>query len=133
MPLAIARVAVGKVGGLAENADGSRFFIPAHDAIIRNVAPEEIAAVAEPHRSFGPAEATGDFFHLRAREAIFREARVDDLDERIGIAGARLPLREDVRQDGHGGERTAGGEKVAAIHGRHYLTLLAPLTFVAIE
>src|SRR5205085_954126 len=49
--LAIAGVAVGKIRGLAVNAHLARLLLPLEDAIVGDVAPEQIAAVAEPHRA----------------------------------------------------------------------------------
>src|SRR5438445_5696232 len=90
-PLAVARIAVGVVRGLAEHADRAGFLLPLHDAVVRDVAPQKIASVAEPHRALAPAHARSNSFDLRQREAVAREARVDDLDGRIRIALARLP------------------------------------------
>src|SRR5882672_9554855 len=49
--LAVAGVAVGVVRGPPERADGAGFFLPAQNAVARDVAPQQVAAVAEPHRS----------------------------------------------------------------------------------
>src|ERR1700732_1714603 len=53
--LAVAGVAVGEIRGLAEHADRARFLFPFENALVGDVAAQEIAAVAEPHRSLGPA------------------------------------------------------------------------------
>ena len=58
--LAIASVAVGVVRRLAENADRARLLVPAHDAVVGDVAPQQAAPVAEPDRAFAPAHAGGD-------------------------------------------------------------------------
>ena len=39
--LAVARVAVGVVGGFAEDAHAAAFLVPAHDAVVRDVAPQQ--------------------------------------------------------------------------------------------
>ena len=105
-PLTIARVAVGEVRRLAEDARLPRLLVPAHDPVVRDVAPQDIAPVPEPRRTFGPAEARDQPLDLGGVEPVAREARVDDLDRRVGVALARLPLREGAR--GHG-QRCRGG------------------------
>jgi hypothetical protein len=54
---AVAGVAVGVVGGLAEDRDVARFLVPAQDAVVGDVAPQEVTAVAEIDRSLGPTAA----------------------------------------------------------------------------
>jgi len=48
--LAVAGIAVGEIGRLAVNADRPGFFFPLDDALVRDVAAEQIAPVAEPDR-----------------------------------------------------------------------------------
>src|SRR6185312_15082453 len=55
--LAIAGVAIGEVGGLAIDADGARLLLPLQDAVVGDVAPQQVAAVAEVDRPFRPAAA----------------------------------------------------------------------------
>src|SRR6185503_13518646 len=88
-PLAIAGVAVRIVGRLAENAHRPRFLVPAHDTVVRDVAPQHAAAVAEPHRPLRPPEAGGEPLHRRVEDAVLGEALVEDLDGRIGITHGR--------------------------------------------
>src|SRR6266850_1379517 len=97
-PLAVARVAVAVVRGLAEHAHGARLLVPAHHAVVRDVAPQEVAPVAEPHRPLVPAAVRGDALHLRQPELVAVEARIDHLDRRIRVAAARLPSRRRLRQ-----------------------------------
>ncbi|MNO10195.1 hypothetical protein D3C81_2338980 [compost metagenome] len=61
--MAIPAHAVGEVGVFAVNGEGIGDFVPAHDAIIWDVADQQIAAIADPHRSFGPAHTGGKFFN----------------------------------------------------------------------
>src|SRR5205807_10066065 len=70
---------------------------PLHHAVVRDVAPQQIAAIAEPHRPLVPAHARRDSLDFGQPEAVAPEARVDDLDRRIRIALARLPLRKRAR------------------------------------
>src|SRR5207302_5081660 len=53
--LAVPRVAVGVIGRLAEHADRAGLLLPFYDAVVRDVAPQEVAPIAEPHRAFGKA------------------------------------------------------------------------------
>ena len=83
--LAVAVVAVAVVGGIAERCDFAGVSVPAEDAIVGNVAPQKIVAVAEPDRAFGPARAGVEAFDGSVALNIFCEARVDDFDRGIGI------------------------------------------------
>src|SRR4051812_21945244 len=84
--LPVARVAVGEVGGLAEDADRAGFLVPTHDPLVGDVAPEKRARVAQPHGSFAPAKAGGQPLDPRGLDAVALEALVEDFDRRIGIA-----------------------------------------------
>ena len=86
--LAVAGVAVGVVGGLAEYADRAGLLLPAHDAVVGDVAPQQVAAVAEPGRPLAPAHARGEPLDAGEPQAILAEARIEELDGRVGIAVA---------------------------------------------
>src|SRR5207245_11586628 len=58
--LAVAGVAVGVVRGAAKHANRASFLLPFYDPVVRDVAPQEVAAIAEPHRPLGEAKAGGD-------------------------------------------------------------------------
>ncbi len=89
--LAVAGVAVGETGRLAEHADRAGFLLPLDDALVGNVAAQQIAPVAEPHRAFGPAQPRGQPFHRREFPPVFFEARIERVNGGIGITGRRLP------------------------------------------
>src|SRR5262249_24907751 len=90
--LPIARVAVGVVRGFAENGGGASLLIPPHDPVVRNVAPQQVAPVAEPHWTFGPAEAGSQTLDRRVERGLDAfEAWVERTDRRIGVACGRLP------------------------------------------
>ena len=89
--LAVAGIAVGEVRRLAEDADRAGFLFPFDDALVGNVAAQQIAPVAEPHRAFGPAQSRGQPFHRRQFQPVFLEARIERVDRRIGIIGRRPP------------------------------------------
>ena len=74
--LAVARIAIAVPGRLAEDADGAGFFLPFQEAIIGDVAPEQVAAVAEVHWTFGPAAAIRESFDRGERKAQGVEAGV---------------------------------------------------------
>src|SRR6476620_1284741 len=50
--LAVAGVAVGVIARLTEDADPAGLLIPAHDAVIGNVAPQKTTRIAEIDRAF---------------------------------------------------------------------------------
>src|SRR5262249_27702908 len=89
--LTIARVAVGKVGRLAKHADRSSLFFPLHHSVVGNVAPEQIAPIAEPYRPFRPAKTVRNALDRCQVQPIFRKALVDYFDGGIGIALVGLP------------------------------------------
>src|SRR5205814_9425350 len=74
--LAIARVAVREVRRLAEDAGRARLFVPSHDAVVRDVAPEEAPDVAQPHGALGPSETGREPLDLREVQLVAREALV---------------------------------------------------------
>jgi len=89
--LAVAGIAVGEVRRLAEDADRAGLFLPFQDALVRDVAAQQIAAVAEPHRAFGPAQAGGDAFHGGELQPVLLEARIERMDRGIRVIGRGTP------------------------------------------
>src|SRR6266478_1405998 len=87
--LAVAGVAVGVARRLAEDRDRPRLLVPAHDAVVGDVAPEHVAPVPEPYRALGPAEPGGEPLHRRVEDTVLGEALVEDLERGIGIAHRR--------------------------------------------
>src|SRR5262249_61072953 len=79
-PLAIAGVAVGVIRGPAELAPLPGFLVPAHDPVVGNVAPQHVAAVAEPHRPLAPAHARRKLLERRVEQPEFGEARIEHFD-----------------------------------------------------
>ena len=112
--LAVARVAVGVVGGLAEDADRARLLLPLHHPVVRDVAPQEVAPVPEPHRPLAPTEAGAEPLDLGEGERVPGEARVEDPDRGVGIALAGLPVPEGARRGGDRGRGASRHEKLPA-------------------
>src|SRR5258705_10152335 len=83
-PLAVEGVAVRVIGRRAEDADMAVLLEPAHLPVIRNVAPDEIAAGAVIGRAFRPAEAGGDALDRGIADLVL-EALVEHLDAVVGI------------------------------------------------
>ena len=82
--------------GLRKTAQRAGFFVPAHDAIVGDVAPQQIAAVAEPYRPLGPAEPGGEPLDRGVERRLDRvEARIEGADRRVGIALRRFPAAGD--------------------------------------
>ncbi len=99
--LPVAGIAVGEVRGSAKNADAARFLFPLDDALVRNVAAQQIAAVGEPHRPLGPAQSRGQPFHGRKLQPVFFKARVDRVNRGVGIITRRTPAGGMGRCLGH--------------------------------
>ena len=89
--LAVAGVAVGEVGGLAEHADGTRLLLPLQDAVVGDVAPQQVAPVADPHRPLRPAAAGGEALHAGELEPVPLERRIERDDGGVWIARGLLP------------------------------------------
>src|SRR4051794_20520366 len=109
--LAVARVAVRVVRRGAEDADVPVLLEPAHDAVVRDVAPQEVAAVAEVDGPLGPAEAGGDALDGGVAD-LEPEPLVDRLDARVRVAGAgEVPQGQLV-----GDRRPGRAQEVAPLH-----------------
>src|SRR6185295_1765438 len=83
--LAVARIAVGEVRRLAEYADRARLLVPSHDPVVRDVAPQETARIAEPHGPLRPPEPGGEALDGAIEDAVLGEAVIEHLDGRIGV------------------------------------------------
>src|SRR5262249_14852136 len=112
--LPVAGIAVGIVRRPAINARASRRLVPAHDAIVGNVAPEHAARISEIDRSLAPARAGGGPPHARQRQTIFGKARIENPDRRVGIALARLPTAERGAGECCRRGRAGGGGEIAS-------------------
>src|SRR5688572_29356279 len=86
-------MAVGEIGGLAEDRRDAALFIPTQDAIVGNVAAQQQAQVAEPHGTLGPAQPGRESLDARELQAILLEARIEHFDRGIGITGRGRPTR----------------------------------------
>ena len=104
-----------KCEGLAEDADRAGLLVPLQDPVVRNVAPQQVAAVAEPDRPFRPAQAGREAFDLRRVDPVLGEGGIEDLDSRIRIALTLLPLHAaSGMTDGRGHQRGGRGEQGAS-------------------
>ena len=83
--LPIAEIAVAVVRRAAENAHLARIFQPPQDAIVGDVAEQEISPVSKPNRPFGPARARVQALDCGIRDSIFSEARIDNFHSGIRI------------------------------------------------
>src|SRR5258705_13440560 len=112
--LAVAGVAVGMVARLTEDADPAGFLVPAHDAVIGNVAPQKTAHIAEIHRALVETAAVREPLDARKREPVFIEGRIEILNCRVRIALARFPGRQCRRRESHCSYCTRASHHVTA-------------------
>src|SRR5471030_2974861 len=84
--MVIAVVAVGEVRRAAEHRGAAGLLVPAHHAVVRDVAPQQGLVVAEPDRAFRPPIAGRDAFDYRTVYAIALEAGIKDPHRRVGVA-----------------------------------------------
>ena len=98
-------------------------FQPAHHAIVRDVAPEQVAAVTEIDRPLRPAEAGAR--SARSPRCPASETLVQLLDARIGVAGVgEMAERQVHRVDRHrNGFSCSGAEIACKIRWRRRLAL----------
>ena len=113
-PLAVTHIAVGVVGALAKHAEAAVGLVVLHDAVVRDVAHQQIAAGRKIRRTLGPAHAGGELLDGAAVDTVFAEARVENLYRRVGVALVGLEverLRAGESADGSGG---GAGQQLAA-------------------
>src|SRR5581483_9240933 len=110
--LAVAGVAVGEVGGLAVDAHRPRLLLPLEDAVVGDVAPQQVAPVAEVDRPLRPAAAGVETLHAGELQPVFLEGGIERDDGRIGIARGLPPAVGEGRDRGSCGHwaRSAGNE-----------------------
>src|ERR1051325_9620587 len=104
-------MAIGEIGRLPKNAPRAAGFVVTHDAVVRDVADQDIAAVAEPHRSLRPAHSAGQLFDAAAEQTVFGKARIENLDGSVAITLVRPELerlRARACWQRHRGRRSAG-------------------------
>src|SRR5258708_39468168 len=104
----VARVPVGIVRWRTIDADMTVVLRPAHDAIVRDVAPQKIAPIAEVNRAFRPAETCGDALDIGIPDLVL-ESRVERFDTRVGITRA-----------GKGTQRQGVSERCFGRNGRNH-------------
>jgi hypothetical protein len=89
--LAVAGVTVGEVRRFSVDRDRAALFLPFQDAVVRDVAAQQIAPVAEPRRPFGPSQPGRQPLDRRQFQPVFFEARIHGMDRRIGIIRGGTP------------------------------------------
>ena len=89
-PLAIDGVAVGVAGGMAKDADGAAGLVPAHLAIVRDIAPDERAPARRPGRSLRPGAALEESVDTGGGIDALAEPGVE---ERKLVRGHAIPSR----------------------------------------
>src|SRR5579859_1216671 len=94
----------------------------AHLAVVGDVAPDQVPPGGMPHASLGPESAGPKPLHGGVAEFVFREARVEDNDARVGIMH-RMPgapvllLAVGVAGENRARSHSAKRQERAAIHG----------------
>ena len=84
--LAITDIAVGIVGVFAEDGCFPCLLIEFHDAVVRNVAEQQVPTFWEISRAFGPPETGCHLFQRAAVDAVFGETGVQNLNYRVRVA-----------------------------------------------
>jgi hypothetical protein len=98
-PLAVACVALGKVGRLAKWRHPFRR--PAQNAVAGNIREQQATVITKPDRPFDPVKPGGNALHGRIAHHISPETRVDDFKARH----ADPPLPDAVIDNDHTASR----------------------------
>src|SRR6185312_5635579 len=116
--LAVARVAVGVVGIGAEDTGLAGLLVELHDPVVRDVGEQQIAALREIDRTFGPAQPGRDLLERRGIEPVLRKARIEDLDGGIRIALRRREWKRlgagSTCEKRRSRRRTSAGQEIAS-------------------
>nr|GEZ34032.1 hypothetical protein [Tanacetum cinerariifolium] len=83
--------AVGEVGMFAVHGEGVGDLVPAHDAVVGDVADQQIAAIADPDRPFGPTHAAGEFLHAGIIHEDWLPARASSRLKPVPLIAALVP------------------------------------------
>ncbi len=86
--LAIAGQAIGEVRLFAKYAQRLADLVPTHDAVVGNVAEQQVAPVANPYRTFGPAQTVGDLLDAGVEQAQLQKAFIQYFQGWIGVTPA---------------------------------------------
>lgn len=86
-------VTIAVVGRSAKNADMIVLVEPAHLAIVRNVAPDQVTPDPVPRATFSPESAGPEALDGGVADFVFGETCIDNDDRGIGIARDRLVFR----------------------------------------
>ena len=81
----VAGVTIAIIGRLTIDAEAAIAFVPAHDAIVGDVAEEHATRVSKPHRTFAPAQARTETFDSGVANGVFFKACVQNFNGGIGI------------------------------------------------
>ena len=82
-PVPVTGVAVGKVGRLLKHTDRAGGFFPFEDAVVGNIAPQQVAPIAKPDRAFRPAAPGVQALHGGELEPVLFKAWIERGDGRI--------------------------------------------------
>src|SRR5207245_905153 len=95
-PLEIERVPVAVVRRAPEHRHALIVFQPSELAIVRDVAPYEVAPLPRPRRALGPERAGPQPLDRRVSLDIAVELRIDADDIGVGEVGRRRRVRSEV-------------------------------------
>lgn len=84
-------ISVCEIGGFAIDGNPAIGFIPAHDAVVGYITPEQATRITKPHRPLTPAAARGQAFNSCQWQFVFVESRVQRDDCRVRISCCWLP------------------------------------------
>jgi hypothetical protein len=110
--LAVTRIAVGVIGRATEDGETVVLLVEFHDAVVGDIAAQQVAPFREIGGAFRPAHAGGYLFQRTAVDAVSGEAGVEDLDRRVRVALVRREgkgLRCRAAREGGRAEQAAGG------------------------
>src|SRR5215813_15606664 len=87
----VTSVTIGKVGRLLKHTDRAGGFFPFEDAVVGNIAPQQVAPITKPDRAFRPAAPGVQVIHSGLLQPVLFKAWVKRSDGRFRVTWLRTP------------------------------------------
>lgn len=116
--MAIAHVAIGVIGGATKHREAAVFLAVLHDAVIGNIAHQQVSTFGEVGWPLCPPHSRRDLFDRAAINAVLGKAGVEDQHRRIGVTLIRFELkrlRSRLRTEGGQSSARREVQKVSAL------------------
>src|SRR5262249_20842132 len=89
--LPVTGVAIGKVGRLLKHTERAGGCFPFEDAVVGNIAPQQVAPITKPDWAFRPATPSIQALYGRLLQPVLFKAWIERGDGRIRVTWMRTP------------------------------------------